>query len=60
MVETCLLQLMVGGACGLVGRHVLLHVVVDRPDNVCVTTLHLQGVEVTALAMVPNSKPVVL
>ena len=52
---------MVGGAHGLVGRHVLQHVVVvDRPDNVCVTTPHPQAVEVIALAMVLNSKSVVL
>lgn len=60
MVETCVLQLMVGGACGPLGHCVLLHAVVNRLDNVCVTTLHPQGVEVTALAMVPNSKSVVL
>ena len=52
---------MVGGACGLLGHRALLHVVVvNRPDNVCVTTLHPQGMEVTALVVVRNSKPVVL
>ena len=35
IVDTFVLQLMVDGACGLVGHHVLLHAVVDRPDNVC-------------------------
>ena len=60
MVETSVVQLMVGGACGLLGRHVLPHAVVDRPDNVCATTLHPHGVEVTALATVPNNKSVLL
>ena len=52
---------MVGGAHGLAGHRVLQHVViVRRPDNVPVTTLFPQQVEVIVLVTVASSKLVIL
>ena len=52
---------MVGGAHGLAGHHVLQHVViVRRPDNVPVTTLLPQEVEVIVLVTVVRNKLVIL
>ena len=51
---------MVGGAHGLAGHLVLQHVViVRRPDNVSVTTLFPQGVEVIVLVTVASNKAVI-
>ena len=52
---------MVNGAHGLTGHHVLQHVViVGRPENVSVTTLLPQQVEVIALVTVASHYPVTL
>ena len=48
---------MVGGAHGQTGHHVMQHVVVVRgPDNVIVTILPPQGVEVIVLVTAANNR----
>ena len=52
---------MVGGAHGQAGHHVMPHVVVVRgPDNVIVTILSPQGVEVIVLVVAVSNRFVTL